>query len=80
MTSRCPSVGLRLAKGPLLSVGQKFTIIYRTILETRKVLAFLRRDFLIIFLIHRFFSFIIIIIIIIIIAIFFLSILLSQCK
>ena len=57
MTSRCPSVGLRLAKGPLLSVEQKFTIIYRTILETRKVLPFLTRDFLIIFLIHRFFFF-----------------------
>ena len=55
MTPRCPSVGLRLAKGLLPSVEQKFKIIYQSISETRKVLAFLKRDFLKIFLIHRFF-------------------------
>ena len=43
MTSRCPNVGLRLAKGLLPSMEQTFTIIHQSISETRKVL-----------LIHRF--------------------------
>jgi len=53
MTSCCPSAGLQLAKGLLPFVEQKCTITYQRISETRKVLAFLKREFLKIFLIHR---------------------------